>query len=463
MRNETPELEFQHRGEILWCHIRRRLQQILQFDEEWIIDTPRSETLWSETCRQNGISRGDASSTKTERAAEGPLGFTWWGWLLPQYVDLVDTPADGVWRLRASVPLGPVAPGMDDVALETAHACQSFALGGAFVLGDDRVLRMVFSLALDSSMAEEISQFAAGLLHRQVAYSGYVAGAMANAGILSLSPRHHPSSGLREVPDEFVQNLFEGALRSAPPLLGGERPASPEGMCLTRAFSPEIPALLERSIGWRYRPGLGDPGEAVFSNEPEDDPYTYFSFLPVENATNRPALSGDKYPFKNDPYLRLRMQLAGADTEHYSTWLEALRAANRRLWSTWSDASANVMGCITPVESPAGFYPGQTWVLWPAASLPGPSGVDAWVETIAHLWAHLGDQSKGELAAGDRSGRTSRKSYEEMLSMLQLLRNMDKTAKEFSDLRSALISALDAHDSPVEASRLRAELAKLLW
>jgi hypothetical protein len=50
-----------------------------------------------------------------------------------------------------------------------------------------------------------------------------------------------------------------------------------------------------------------------------------------------------------------------------------------------------------------------------------------------------------------------------MLSMLQLLRNMDKTAKEFSDLRSALISALDAHDSPVEASLLRAELAKLLW
>ncbi len=38
MRNETPEFEFQHRGEILWCHVRSRLQQILQFDEEWIID-----------------------------------------------------------------------------------------------------------------------------------------------------------------------------------------------------------------------------------------------------------------------------------------------------------------------------------------------------------------------------------------------------------------------------------------
>lgn len=137
----------------------------------------------------------------------------------------------------------------------------------------------------------------------------------------------------------------------------------------------------------------GEGAEAVFSNDAEDDPYTYFAFRPIELTNDRPPLGGHVFPFKNDPHLRLRMQMADVETAHYSTRLEALLEANRRLWSSWSNASANIMGCFTPAESPAGFYPGQTFVLWPAASLPGPQDLAAWAKTIAHLWTHVGDQT----------------------------------------------------------------------
>jgi len=404
MGNMTPGFEFQHSGEIIWCHVRSRLQEILQFDEEWVVDTPRSETLWAETCQQNDIARGSAADLKTARAASGPIGFTWWGWLLPQHVEIVPTSQEGIWRLRSSVTLGRVAQGALDDAVTAAHACQSFVLGGALIVGDDDVLRMVFSLGLDASMAEEMSQFAAGLLHRQVAYSGYVADILAGAGVISLTPEHHPTSGPREVPDEFVRILFEGAMPSAPPTLDSGRPTSPEGLCLTRVFSQALPSLVEAAIGWRHRPGIGEGAEVVFSNDAVDDPYTYFAFLPIEITNDRPPLGGHVFPFKNDPHLRLRMQIADVETAHYSTRLEALLEANRRLWLAWSNASANIMGCFTPVESPAGFYPGQTFVLWPAASLPhvpswwkrrrGPQDLAACAETIAHLWMHVGDQTR---------------------------------------------------------------------
>jgi hypothetical protein len=389
----TSGFEFQHAGEILWCHIRQRLQQILQFDEEWIIDTPRSETLWSETCQQNDIPRAVGANGKTARATEGPIGFTWWGWVLPQYVELAPTPEDGIWRLRASVEMGLVKPGSRDDVLDLAYVCQSFALGGALVLGDDDVLRMVFSIALDKSMAEEIAQFSAGLLHRQVAYAGCLATLFARADMISLVSNDHPIMGLRENPDEFVLNLFEG-MPSARAILNTGHPAGPEGLCLTRAFSPELPALVEEAISWRYRPAIGEAGEAVFSNDAAEDPYTYFAYLPVENTQDLgKALTGDNFPFKTDPYLRIRMQIADSEPEQYATELDALSAANLSLWVTWLNASANILGCFCPQQSLTGFYIGQTFVLWPAAALPGPRDVTAWAETLSHLRTHVGDQS----------------------------------------------------------------------
>lgn len=110
MSNMTPGFKFQQSGEILWCHVRGRLQQILQFDEEWVIDTPRSETLWSETCQQNDIARGSAAALKTVRATSGLIGFTWWGWYLPQHVDLLAVDPAGMYRLRCSTVLGRPRP-----------------------------------------------------------------------------------------------------------------------------------------------------------------------------------------------------------------------------------------------------------------------------------------------------------------------------------------------------------------
>ena len=389
----TSGFEFQHAGEILWCHIRQRLQQILQFDEEWIIDTPRSETLWAETCQQNDIPRAAGATSKTARAAEGTIGFTWWGSVLPQYVELVPTPEDGIWRLRASVEMGLVKPSSRDEILELAYSAQSFTVGGAFVLGDDDMLRMVFSIALDKSMAEEIAQFAAGLLHRQVAYAGYIAALFARADMISLALNAHPVAGFREKPDEFVRNLFEGT-PSARSILNTGHPSGPEGLCLTRAFSPELPALVEEAISWRHRPTIGEAEEAVFSNDINEDPYTYFAYLPVDNTRDLgKAFTGDNFPFKTDPYLRIRMQIADSEPEQYATKLEALSAANLSLWVTWLTASANILGCFCPQQSLTGFYIGQTFVLWPAAALPGPRDVKDWAETLSHLRAHVGDQS----------------------------------------------------------------------
>jgi hypothetical protein len=463
MGHMSPGFEFQNTGEILWCHIRGRLQQILQFDEEWIVDTPRSETLWAETCQQNDITRAAAACHKTARAASGPIGFTWWGWLLPQRVDLVPTPRDGVWRLRACVELGQIAQGERDRVISLAHGFQSFAVGGVLVLGDDDILRMVFSIALDGSMAEEVSQFAAGLLHRQVAYAGYIAGTLGGVGLLSVTPEHHPAEGPREVPDEFIQILFENAQVAVPPAHSENHPSCPEGMDLARAFVKDLPALVEREMGWRYRPGIGEPEEAVFSNDPTEDPYTYFAFLPVEHTNLEPALTGEKSPFRNDPHLRIRLQIATAESTHYPSRLLALHAANERLWSTWRNASANIVGCFTPGESSAGFYVGPTWVLWPAASLPGPQGVDVWARTIAHLWAHVGDQAMYPRPSGSTSTAPTADRRGEMREMLNHLRGLDKKSKEFAALRNDLSALLQAHPNPGEVAEIRSELARLLW
>ena len=87
------------------------------------------------------------------------------------------------------------------------------------------------------------------------------------------------------------------------------------------------------------------------------------------------------------------MQIADSEPEQYATKLEALSAANLSLWVTWLTASANILGCFCPQQSLTGFYIGQTFVLWPAAALPGPRDVTDWAETLSHLCTHVGDQS----------------------------------------------------------------------
>jgi len=47
--------------------------------------------------------------------------------------------------------------------------------------------------------------------------------------------------------------------------------------------------------------------------------------------------------------------------------------------------------------------------------------------------------------------------------MLTAFKAMDRPTREFADLRSALVKALNNHASPSEVAHVRAELAKLLW
>jgi hypothetical protein len=79
--------------------------------------------------------------------------------------------------------------------------------------------------------------------------------------------------------------------------------------------------------------------------------------------------------------------------------------------------------------------------------------------------AYLGstDSMSNTATAATKLVPDTKESYEHLLAMLATLKNMDKNAREFVELRSALVEAIDKHASPVEVTRIRTELAKLLW
>lgn len=385
MNNLTDSFEFNNASEIHWAQLRLRYQQILQFDDEWTIDTPRSQAIWEETCRQIGVVREGAAHTKPSSPEAGPLGFTWWGWRLPVTVLLVDTPVDAISRVKVEVRLGVVPPGRTDELLPVLYALQSVARGGVFVISDIDTVHMLFSMALDASMVEEVVQFSVGMLHRQIAHSVFASGLLVERGLLQPEPQPHPVLGERLHPDEFVSLLFTEGVPAVPSLTGG--PASPEGATLDGFASLTMPPLVAEQLRFPYREGAGTTDEIVFTREESNDPVEYFAYRIVEGA---PA---DGYPFKNDPFLELRMQsLAGEVTVH-ATKLEALREANDRLWRVWSDSSRNVLGTYQTSASPAGgVYVSGPWVAWPAACLAPGQDEESSALQLAHAFMHVWDQ-----------------------------------------------------------------------
>jgi hypothetical protein len=453
----SPGFEFQNAGETLWCHIRGRLQDILQFDEEWIVDTPRSETLWAETCQQNDIVRSAAAAQKTTRAPSGTIGFSWWAWFLPQHVDLVPTASDGVWRLRARTTLGKIEPSVRSEMLPLLDGFHTLLPGGALVIDEAGNLQMVFAIGLDRSMAEEISQFTAGILHRQVAYGGYLALRLESAGMLTRQPMPHPVMGVREDADEFVATLFAVGPTPAPSQSG--RPASPEGASLAAVFDPNLPAQVAQETGWSLRGDLCGPGETLLTNQAGGDVATYFAYKPVEEST-----SAGLTDLRNDPYLSVRMQIAttGNPVVHASE-VAALEEANERLWAAWESGAANVLGGFAVVEGPQGFYVSGPRVLWPAASFEGPARQQGAATVLSHLFSHLGDQALNARTAGHTTTTPPADRSGEMREMLNHLRGLDKKSKEFAALRNDLSALLQAHPHPGEVAEIRSELARLLW
>jgi len=392
----TPGFEFQHSGEILWCHVRGRLQQILQFDEEWVVDTPRSETLWSETCQQNDITRGSAAALKKGRATSGPIGFTWWGWHLPQHVDLLAVNPAGTYRLRCSTVLGRPRPDAGEQLWRLLAGLRHFVPAGALVVDGDGLLRLVFSIAMDRSMAEEISQFTAGILHRHAAWAGYLAAMFKQVGLLDALPQPHPERGERTDPVELVAMLFTAGPQAVPSASG--RPQSPEGACLSAMFAEGLPSAVANEIGWHYRASLDeyfDPRETVFSREAVGVPYDYFLYQVVENTSasaEDPELEAPPV-FKNDPYLLLQMQMTSAIPESHISEVSALHEANARLWGAWSTGTANVLGSFVVNQDQDGFYVVGPSTIWPAASFAFAAQAQSAATVLSHLFSHLADQA----------------------------------------------------------------------
>ncbi len=237
---QTPtDFAFRNASEMRWCNLRTIMQSRMVFDEEWIVDTPRSELLWQATCLQKGIERGEAAADKAVYSNGGPVGFTWWGSPLPQTVEIIDLGDEhgGLSRVKVSVTLGRVeSEHVDDVLAGLSPYDLSVPLS-AFLVEPDGTLRLVCALAMDTSTIDEVAVFLLGMMARQVAWGLVLRHLLTSVGHLETLPQPHPTLGEREDTDELVSILFEGSPWD-PVQRPGMSGLSPEGFPLPDLFTP---------------------------------------------------------------------------------------------------------------------------------------------------------------------------------------------------------------------------------
>lgn len=394
---QTPtNFAFRNASEMRWCNLRAATQARMMFDEGWIVDTPRSELLWQATCLQQGIERGPAAAMKTTYANDGPVGFTWWGSPLPQTVEIVDLGVEygGLSRLKISVDLGTVSPGrQDELLTEFANPGVGVPLS-AFIVDADGTARLVCSIAMDTSMIDEVGTFVMGMMSRQQAWGVILRLVASAAELISPLKTQHPELGLRQDADELVSILFESSPWDPVEKPGVSGPLSPEGFALPDISSAVIAHHLSTALKSEHEvvesPGMADMH--LFSKKPAPDALgSVFAFQRADNlADNLPAL-------RCDPgyVVWLQRSLVPLPSE-----AEARRMANEILRDLWNNSSHNVLGNFRLARTSEGAAaiggPVSCWSSTMLAALAAASEAGA-AETLWHVALHLSDQDEALL------------------------------------------------------------------
>jgi hypothetical protein len=389
---QTPDnFAFRNASEMRWCNLRAALQSRMMFDEEWIVDTPRSELLWQATCLQQGIERGVAAAGKDVYANDGPVGFTWWGSPLPQTVEIVDLGADGgnLSRVRVSVRLGTVPDECRDQVLGVMGANRFPVAGSAFMIDDSGQAMLATSIAMDSSMIDEVAHFVGGMLSRQMAKGHIVQQLLAQVEMLGPAVQPHPAEGLRQDGDELVGVLGNAAL-AAPPDPSRTEPVSPEGVRVPDLFSKAVAVSAADACSMELRADriwFESADIVLFAPPGMEDPYVYFAYQPAEMSEHVGLLP--------DPGVLFWLQAGG---RVFPSEAEALAAANSALVRLWEDGDRNILGGFRVTEADAGQYiltgPVSFWSA-PMLSLALDMRPDVAAELIWHIHLHLLDQSAG--------------------------------------------------------------------
>ena len=394
---QTPaDFVFRNASEMRWCNLRAAMQARMVFDEEWIVDTPRSELLWQATCLQQGIERAPLAATKTTYANDGPIGFTWWGSPLPQTVEIVDLGGEygGLSRLKISVDLGTVLPGRRDEVLAELTSPGFGVPLSAFVLDEDGTARLVCSIAMDTSMIDEVGTFVMGMMSRQQAWGTMIRLVASAAELISPSEAQHPELGLRQDADELVSILFDSSPWEPVEKPGVSGPLSPEGFVLPDLSSAVLAHHLAAALNSEHETVESSGAEEMhlFSTKPSPDALgSVFAFLRMDNlAENVPAL-------RRDPgyVMWLQRSLVSLPSE-----AEAHRMANEIMCALWKDSSHNILGNFRVVRTAENAVsiggPVSYWSSTMLAALAAASEADA-AETLWHVALHLSDQDEALL------------------------------------------------------------------
>lgn len=387
---QTPtNFAFRNASEMRWCTLRALLQRIMLFDEEWIVDTPRSELLWQATCLQQGIERDPFAATKTKYVNDGPVGFTWWGSPLPQTVEVVHPEGDirGISRVKVSVTLGRVADGaMRELLMSVVPGLPLSLPLSAFLVDDEGDAMLVCALAMDSPMVEEVAHFVSGMLTRQMMWGLHLQRGLSAGGYITEDSQPHPAEGVRSDADELVWVLLGSSSDRAPSGPGPLR--SPEGVPLPDVHVPGLSSAVAGMLGWQE--GVSEDGDGI----------SYF-FSPGSASGGSPAFFYREVPdlFEHAPGLQSDPGLVFGFTAGYvayATQAEAVEAANKMLAETWGRSSANVLGNFRIMSG----LDGSHLVVGPMSFWPAPAiyhhsdgSGQTLAETIFHVAAHLGNQN----------------------------------------------------------------------
>lgn len=165
---------------VTWHEIRDHLVNRLMIDDEWMV--------------------------------EGSDEITWWPWFLPQSIYVssrveMKTKELNEIGLRITVEtfLG-TAIDRDQALDAVADLMIDYPFGSLVVLDDNRVaaLSSVFIYSLSKGMLTLLQEEA--LI--QATMAAEIAQRLESRGVISMSPLPHPKSGVREIPDELVANVY---------------------------------------------------------------------------------------------------------------------------------------------------------------------------------------------------------------------------------------------------------------
>jgi hypothetical protein len=374
----SPDQLLTDPAETLWLTARRIMQFRMVFDEELIADTPHSELLWEAFCRVHDIDRGAAGADKRTYSAAGPLGFTWWGGILPQTVELLTPGEEGARaHLRASVTLGKVRPAAEDQILSDID---EYFLGmplSAFVVDGEGLAKLICSVPADADTIERASHLVVSMMSRQVALGAVLQAVAENRGHLELHEIPYPTSGRPEALDELVSILFEGSPWD-PVVRAGVASASADGFAVPDVRSPLVEHNLEQYLGWSRR---------IYDDAVEGSDRLSIFFLPGTPESAFILQTHDNlYPavsewLRADPGATMQYRRFAPS---YSSRGEALQAANRLLCKAWDEPGQHIIGRFEVLEGDSG-----RWEIVGVAS--------CW---SAPSLSSLGVQTPGEIAAG---------------------------------------------------------------